>query len=363
MRLLILTSLLTFFFLHSASSQTLRQYVKEAEVAFAKKDYYSAYVRKRQAHEIEPNNVEYTYKLAEAARLYSAFTMAEKYYQEVADNNRATDFPETDYWLAFVKQRLGKYEEALALYQIYLSEHNNDNAQLDTMALKNIEASNWAIEALKNKDTALELIHLGSEVNTNFSEFGAHQEEDSLYYTSLRFIGYSEATEPAKPYSKVLISEDDATGVPDSLLNDPLLHTANTAFNGAGDRLFYTLCDYINGMDIRCDLYYRDVVDGVYGIAQKLPEPINMTGVTNTQPHVGYDPISAREVLYFVSDRAGGAGRRDIWFSYIVDRDNFTAPENLTALNTPFNESSPFYHRASNTIYFSTEGYPGFGGL
>lgn len=363
MRHFILFSLISIHFITAASGQTLNAYVKGAEEAFAKKDYYSAYNFMRIAHEIEPNNIEYTYKLAEAARLYSAFTMAEKYYQEVADNNRAHDFPDNDYWLAFVKQRLGKYQEALDLYQIYLSEHSGDNPELTALTQKNIESAQWAIEALKNKDTTLELIHLGSEVNTAFSEFGAHKVEDTLYYTSLRFIGMSESTEPAKPYSKILRSEDDAPGVPDSLLNDPLLHTANTAFNKSMDRIYYTLCDYLNASDIRCDLYYRDVVDGVYGIAQRLPEPINVAGVTTTQPHVGYDPKSGREVLYFVSNREGGAGKKDIWFSYIVDRDNFTPPENLVALNTPSDDVSPYYHRGSNTLYFSSEGYIGFGGL
>lgn len=363
MRHIILSSLISILFVTAANSQTLKAYVKGAEEAFAKKDYFSAYNFMRIAHEIEPNNIEYTYKLAEAARLYAAFTMAEQYYQEVANHNRASDFPDNDFWLAFVKQRLGKYQEALDLYQIYLSEHSGDNEELTNMAQKNTESVTWAIEALANKDTTLELIHLGSEVNTAFSEFGAHTVEDTLFYTSLRFIGMSESTEPAKPYSKILRSEDDAPGVPDSLLNDPLLHTANTAFNKAMDRLYYTLCDYLNASDIRCDLYYRDVVEGVYGIPQRLPEPINITGVTNTQPHVGYDPKSGREVLYFVSDREGGTGKKDIWFSYIVDKDNFTQPENLTALNTPENEVSPFYHRASNSLYFSSDGYVGFGGL
>ncbi len=88
------------------------------------------------------------------------------------------------------------------------------------------------------------------------------------------------------------------------LINDLNFHTSHTAFNAAKDRVFYTICDYINGIDIRCDIYYRDIVDGEYGLAQKLPEPINMAGYTSTQPHVGYDPESDREVLYFVSDQA-----------------------------------------------------------
>ncbi len=363
MRHIILSAFISFFFIQTASSQTLNAYVKGAEEAMAKKDYFSAYNYLRTAHEIEPNNIELTYKLADAARHYSAFTMAEKYFQEVASNNKADEYPATNYWLAYVKQRLGKYQEALDLFTIYVSEHSDEDAELTGMALKQIESAKWAIEALANADTALELDHLGAEVNTSFSEFSATQNENLLYYTSLRFFSQDKEEVQGKPYSKVLLSEDNKTGVPDSILNDPTFHTANTAWNASRDRVYYTICDYINASEIRCDLYYRDIVEGVYGTPQKLPEPINMAGFTNTQPHVGYDPKTAREVLYFVSDRPGGAGRNDIWFSQIVDKDNFTAPENIVSLNTPSTDVSPFYHRGSNTLYFSTEGYIGFGGL
>jgi tetratricopeptide (TPR) repeat protein len=362
MRPLILTTFLSFLLIQAADSQTLNAYVRGAEDALAKKDYFSAYNFMRTVHEIEPNNVEYTYKLAEAARLYSAFTRAEQYYQEVADGNKANDFPATTFWLGYVKERLGKYQEALDLYQIYLTEHNDEDSELTAQAQRHIEIAQWALEQLKNKDTTIELIHLGTEINTSFSEFGAHQYDSLLYYTSLRFL-IEDAAHPDKPYSKILKSEDNAEGVVDSVLNDAVLHTANTAFNAAKDRVFYSLCEYINASDIRCNLYYRDIVDGVYGIAQKLPDPINVDGYTTTQPFVGYDPKSGREVLYFVSDRPGGKGKQDIWFCYIADKDNFTAPENLGALNTPATDNSPFYHVGSNVLYFSSEGYLGFGGL
>lgn len=363
MRQLILSAFITISFMHIASGQTLNAYVKGAEEAMAKKDYFSAYTFFRIAHEIEPNNIQHTYKLAEAARLFSAFTMAEKYYMEVAAHNKAAEYPANDYWLGYVKHRLGKYQEALDLYALYLSEHSEEDPELTAMAQKNIEAASWAITALEDADTVMELVHLGTEVNSTFSDFAATPKDSLLYFTSQRFLRPDDEVIPNKQYSKILISEEDGAGEVDSIINDPMLHTANTAFNKARDRVYYTLCEYINGSEIRCDLYYRDIVDGVYGTAQILPEPINMAGFTNTQPHVGYDPKTAREVLYFVSDRPGGAGRQDIWYSQIVDKDNFTAPENLVGLNTEFNDISPFYHRASNSLYFSTEGYPGFGGL
>lgn len=359
----ILILFFTIAFFSGASGQTLNAYVKGAQEALEKKDYYTAYNFLRIAHEIEPNNTANTYSLAEAARYYSAFTMAEKYYSEVDSSAHANDYPATTFWLAFVKERLGKYQEALDLYQIYLTEFSGEDADLATQAQEHADVCTWALKEIENKDTTLLLEHLGPEVNTTFSEFGAAQTENLLYYSSLRFLKPDDTSLPQKPYAKILISENDSTGVLDTLLNDPFFHTSHTAFNAAKDRVFYTICDYVNGTtDIRCDLYYRDIIDSTYGLAQKLPEPINMEGFTTTQPYVGYDPQSDREVLYFVSDRPGGKGKLDIWFCYVAGPDNFTAPENLSSINSDGNDMSPFYHRKSKTLYLSSTGYLGFGG-
>ncbi len=363
----ILTIFFSLFLLTGAIGQTMKAYVKGAQEAFEKKDYYSAYNFLRIAHEIEPKNTGNTYKLAEAARYYAAFTMAEKYYTEVDSSASAADFPATNYWLANVKERLGKYQEALDLYQIYLSEHSGEDEVLTEKAQRHVDICSWALVELNNADTLLNLIHLGPEVNTTFSEFGALltiEEEDSLlYYSSLRFLGKNDVALPEKPYAKVLISKNDATGELDTLINDANFHTSHTAFNAAKDRVYYTICDYLNGIDIRCDIYYRDIIDNEFGLAQKLPDPINMNGFTNTQPHIGYDPMSNREVLYFVSDRPGGLGKLDIWYSYISGPDNFTAPENLSDINSEDNDVSPFYHRKRKTLYLSSDGHIGFGGL
>ncbi|HEY3385837.1 MAG TPA: hypothetical protein VGK46_04965 [Saprospiraceae bacterium] len=349
--------------LGGVQGQTLNAYVKGAQEAFDKKDYYSAYNFLRIAHEIEPNNTLHTFNLAEAARHYAAFTMAEKYYAEVDSSSNASDYPTTNFWLGYVKERLGKYQEALDRYQIYISEHSGEDSVLTTEAQKHINICTWAIKELKNKDTLLTLEHLGAEVNTSFSEFGAAHEDSLLYYSSLRFLGKEDVALPEKPYAKILISKNDATGEVDTLINDQNFHTSHTAFNAAKDRVYYTICDYINGIDIRCDIYYRDIVEGEFGLAQKLPEPINMAGYTSTQPHVGYDPASKREVLYFVSDRPGGKGKLDVWYCDIAGPDNFSAPQNMVSVNSPDNEVSPFFHRRSKTLYLSSNGYLGFGGL
>ncbi|HJW30659.1 MAG TPA: hypothetical protein VJ508_15605, partial [Saprospiraceae bacterium] len=130
MRPLIIIAFLSITLLHTARGQTLNAYVKNAKAAMEKKDYFSAYNYLRIAHEIEPNNLDNTYQLAEAARLYSAFTNAEKFYEEVQSNSKADNYPALNYWLGYVKERLGKYQDALNLFQIYISEHSDEDAEL-----------------------------------------------------------------------------------------------------------------------------------------------------------------------------------------------------------------------------------------
>ncbi|MCZ8217618.1 MAG: hypothetical protein O9262_15345, partial [Cyclobacteriaceae bacterium] len=67
--------------------------------------------------------------------------------------------------------------------------------------------------------------------------------------------------------------------------------------------------------------------------------------------------------IYFVSDRRGGVGRRDIWISTLDAKGNWTRARNLgKEINTINDEISPFIHVNNSTLYFATNGLTGFGG-
>ena len=348
--------------------QTLRAYITAAENAMAEKDYYTAYTHFGTAVDIDSSRMDLVFKLGEAAREFHSYTEAERMYRTVLDSDQSADYPLAAFWLGQTQQIQGKYDSAIASYQIYLGEHAGDDSLYTAEANRMIESCQWAKDNLRTTNDTTTVKRLGDTVNTLYSEFGAVRTDEMLYFTRLGYARKNKVKNrevpPAILYSKVLGAEGDGTSVPlDSILNDSTLHTAHTTFSHDGTRVYYTLCAYLNRSDIRCDLYYREIDNGVWGEPQKLDAPVNAEGSTTTQPCVAYDDAVGKEVLYFVSDRDGGNGGLDIWYAEIDDAGQISTPRNLTGINTPYDDVTPFFHEESNTLYFSTSGRPGFGGF
>ncbi|MDR1761907.1 MAG: OmpA family protein [Bacteroidales bacterium] len=102
-----------------------------------------------------------------------------------------------------------------------------------------------------------------------------------------------------------------------------------------------------------------------WGTPDKLPHSINMSGYQSTQPAIGINSKTNNEVLYFVSNREGGKGGMDIWFSeFQRNKNQWTAPKNCgNAINTPGDELTPFFDVKTKTLYFSSNALPGLGEL
>lgn len=68
-------------------------------------------------------------------------------------------------------------------------------------------------------------------------------------------------------------------------------------------------------------------------------------------------------IMYFVSDRSGGMGGKDIWMCTRQKNGDWGKAENLgPTINTAENEESPFISSDGNTLYFSSEGHNSMGG-
>lgn len=346
----------------TVNSQSLKQYLKAADQAFILKDYYSAMKYYEVAHEIDADDMNVLYKYAESARQFGAYTFADTAYAEVLLRPEGASYPMGAYWWAMVKKQLGEYDEASILFEKFLNANLSTNDEFMESAKKELEACNWAIEAIVEKDESVLFNQMSEIVNTPYSEFGAIKIGSTTYYSSYSFLKEDAKEYPPRQFVKVLKSMDDGETTELVSFNDLERHTAHFAFNKDQTRVYYTLCDYASITEIQCELFYRDVdQEGNFSEAFKLPSHINLSGCTNTEPNIGYDASTEMEWLFFVSDRVKGKGKLDIWASYIQKDGTFSQPFSLP-VNTEGNDITPYFHSGSQTLYFSSDGRKGLGG-
>jgi outer membrane protein OmpA-like peptidoglycan-associated protein/tetratricopeptide (TPR) repeat protein len=95
--------------------------------------------------------------------------------------------------------------------------------------------------------------------------------------------------------------------------------------------------------------------NGKFGKAQLFGSGIN-TASWDAQPCLSVDG----KELFFASNRPGGKGGKDLYVSRRVN-GKFAEGVPITALNTAFDEQVPFLHPDGQTLYFTSNGWPGLG--
>lgn len=90
--------------------------------------------------------------------------------------------------------------------------------------------------------------------------------------------------------------------------------------------------------------------DGTWGAPVSLSAQINLTNTVQDNPHISEDGNG----VWFTSDRAGGQGAKDIWFSF-NSGGVWSAPVNLsTTFNSSGDEDQMWISPISNEIYWNT---------
>src|SRR5690606_20497767 len=119
-----------------------------------------------------------------------------------------------------------------------------------------------------------------------------------------------------------------------------------------GKTMYFSRCGARDGLG-NCDLYSATLQsDSTWGDIKNLGPNVN--GISwDSHPALSH----TEDTLYFASDRIGGFGLSDIWFTYELDNGNWAPAQNAgPIINTRNSEVSPFYHPAHNILYFSSNG-------
>ncbi|MBK8547116.1 MAG: PD40 domain-containing protein [Saprospiraceae bacterium] len=123
-----------------------------------------------------------------------------------------------------------------------------------------------------------------------------------------------------------------------------------------GTLILFTGCDR-DVLFRGCDLYFTILQD------EKWTKPSNIGKMINTPAWESQPCLSSDgNTLFFVSDRVGGQGGRDIWFSKKNVRGVWMDPENIGShINTSRDDETPFLHPDGRTLYWRSNGRLGMG--
>jgi tetratricopeptide (TPR) repeat protein len=249
---------------------------------------------------------------------------------------------------------LGDYTKAMNYYRQYLQENGED-----PIILKKV----WRINNLKFllEDSAHFAVR-PLTINSKESELLIKPfQKRYLFLSNRKILRVVEKLDAST--SKQFYSLYSTSAIPDSTmsaavrLSKPVMYKASFKFH-TGPFAFYLheTRMVVTKLGSQSRLVFAEKKGNEWKIISEFP--FNSDSYSLTDPSMN----EAGTVLYFSSDMNGGFGGKDLYRSILVNGE-WTKPINLgDVINTPYNEVSPYLHR-NTTLYFSSDGQPGMGGL
>jgi flagellar motor protein MotB len=308
----------------------------------------------------DPRFYEAHMMLGELYYKQNKFKAAAKYYLN-AINIDSNEYRPAFFTLAESEFKSGDYHNALKHYQSYLRSKNiSENNK--KIAARNIENSLFAIEAMKNP-VPFSPESVGSGVNSADDEYWPSITADGSTMMFTRQL-FSETRLPVRSMAQedFFLSEVTDSGWSRAINAGAPLNTSSNegaqTLSADGSYMFFTACDRPGGLG-SCDIYFSAYNNGKWTKPYNVGEPINSRFWEST-PSINANG----DMIFFSSNRPGGFGGKDLWYSIMDSAGQWTEPVNMgNRINTEYDETSPFIHFDGTTLYFASDGWPGMGGL
>ncbi|SHK60518.1 OmpA family protein [Hymenobacter psychrotolerans] len=270
--------------------------------------------------------------------------------------------------LAQLWEKAGNEERAKAYYRLALKHHRQDvrKIQLYYDSLEQKTADLYVplkvyyelVEYRKNivafRPPKGVLTTMGDAINSQAEDYGPTLNPDAsmLLFSSKRKV---------RGGIKQVVDEDlyvsrkdgdlwtDAEPLPKPI-NSPY-NEGSACFTRDGKTIYFARCE-CPSCHGNCDLFTSTFQDGQWSVPKSLGTQVN-SSAWDSQPTLSRN----EDTLYFASDRLGGFGLSDIWYTYRGKNGQWAKAENMgPVVNTRESEVSPFFHPLYNVLYFSSRG-------
>lgn len=341
-------------------------------LAYAQKKNVSSNKQAQKAYELASQSVSYKYydkaieQLKQAVLLDRDFVAAHQQmgdiYRKLSDYTNAKtsyervleidpDFlPLTYFGLGESELNTGQYANALKHFQKYASTPGLQEPSIKLVE-KMIADARFSLDAIKTP-VNFQPRNMGASINTKEQEYlpVVTADEKILIFTrqANRNEDFYKSSQTDSSWS---VSEPLSKNINTTIYNE-----GAQCISPDGMYMFFTGCNRPDGLG-RCDIYLSKREGKNWSTPFNIGGPVNTPG-WESQPSLTADG----KTLYFVSTRPGGKGGYDIWKADLKEDGSWTVPINMgPSINTPYDEQSPFIHADGQTLYFSSNGWPGLG--
>lgn len=342
------------------------QFLNFGDEKFQKGDFVNALDYYKQALDLDSNAVAINWKYAEALKAYKDYEKAAKYFGIVYQKEGTKIYQASLINYALMVKQTGDYDQAITLFKKAKTIYANDKKSYFYLKSKReLEACLWA-KSTCNLTAECITTPLPSSINTENSEFGHSISNGIFYFSSLRADSINSKEEVFTPnYTTSLFQSKQAEGSFEeskkiTSLVAANINVGNGSFSLDKTRFYFSICKNDN-FNYACKIAVANYQDGVWSSVDTLGEIINATGANTTMPHIAN--WNGIETLFFASDREGTEGGMDIWYSQLKNGNQFSKVRSIKEINTVDNDLCPWWDEKSNTLYFSSAWYNGFGGL
>jgi peptidoglycan-associated lipoprotein len=340
----------------------------KANATFEAGEYYAAIDQYKDAYQKtsdKKDKLNIAFRIAECYRLTDNSSQAAMWYGKVVAKDY--DNPLSILYYADALKMNQNYEEAKAQYQ-----HYKELVPDDPRGSDGILSCDFALQWMDQPSgyQVEEMKFLNSKYSDFSPEF-ARSDYGEIYFTSSRdeTTGNAENGGTGQQFTDIFFSTEDKKGkwstplpLPDPVNTDA--EEGTPVFSSDFNTMYFTRCNMSKRKALGCEIYTATKEGDKWGNVESLG--LAADSVVIAHPAISKDQLT----LYFVSDMEGsiktpeGKNSKDIW---MVTRPDIHAkwgtPVNLGApVNTPGNEVFPYAH-ADGSLYFSSDGHIGMGGL
>lgn len=303
-------------------------------------------------------------KLGDSYYFNSNFEGAVKWYEELFSINTS---PEAEYYYRYAQslKATGKTAKASRILDEFNAKFKNDSR--GKLYRENMNY----LDKIKANSGRYTIEDAG--INSKYSDYGSFIYNNKIYFASARDTGnFSQRKHKwtGEYFTNIYDSDLDPQSGSTSKVNkirstvNTRFHESSVVFTKDGNTVYFTRNNYINGKKGKdannvtlVKIYKASLENGKWANVTALP-------FTSDNYNTAHPALSSDEkTLYFSSDMPGSIGQSDIYKVNINGSGSFGTPENLgKGINTEGKETFP-YVTSENEIYFTSDGYPGLGGL